>query len=363
MEPLPKDKEPPTKKPKIEDDISKTIDSHIKNIKRCKSLKAILGDDFEKPVPLIQVYVGHVRNPKDLSKTILILNEKVPLKGLHHLKRVRKREVLLCPTHYLNGMSSIQEYLEINVPELKDIFEYFKDLSVPMYAPKVKRQYNQLLWSCNFHPNKYYEKLVSDNFFSNEEMKLHTKFMTVAFEVQRWHLKVTDHSAEILLKTNATVIVDPSTDSVVAASFFNGDHPVQHSAMLAIDNVAKTQQGGAWGTRSQTTDCALSGVDSELLIYLKENFPKVKFGARPYKSKRDVDNEDSDTESPYLCTGYNIYMLKEPCIMCSMALVHARAKRIFYCFSNLKAGGLKSRTKLQGVPSLNHHFEVFSGFL
>ena len=28
------------------------------------------------------------------------------------------------------------------------------------------------------------------------------------------------------------------------------------------------------------------------------------------------------TPAPYLCTGYECYVLREPCTMCAMALVH-----------------------------------------
>lgn len=356
------------KKHKADNIICKTLDNYIQKVKNStRNLQAVLSDDFLKQLPSLKVYVGHVKNPKDLSKVVLSLNQKVPLKELQHLKRVRKREVILCPTYYLNGVSSIQEYLEYYVQELKDVFEFFKEVDVPSIPPKVKKQYNNQIWPCNFHPNKYFESLVSDSFFSQDELKLHISLMHMTFSVAKWYLERDScTSSDFLLTTNATVIVDPLTNSVVAASFCNNCHPIQHAAMLAIDNVAKTQNGGAWGVMNQTFegDCTLSGIDPELLQHLKKQFPMTKFGARTYVSKRDTQSSsDGEKEGPYLCTGYYVYMLKEPCIMCAMGLVHARAKRIFYCFDNLQYGALNSRTKLQAVASLNHHFEVFTGFL
>ncbi|XP_026332604.1 probable inactive tRNA-specific adenosine deaminase-like protein 3 [Hyposmocoma kahamanoa] len=355
--------DPPLKKLKTQEPIIKTIDTYINKMRESKeNLHAVLGDDFTKPIPLIKVYAGHVKNPKDLSRIILTLNEKVPLKELSHLKRVRKREVILCPIDCLNGVS-IQQYLEVNVQNLYDVFEYFREIEVPMYAPKVKKQCNMLAWSYNFHPNMYYEKLVSDDFFSVNEMNIHKKYMEIAFVCAKWYIQEHNRYITDLLDMNITLVIDPlvKSNSVVAISCNNENHPIQHSAMVAIDNVAKTQKGGVWNV-SDNTVYNLKGIDEKLHQHLTEIYPEENFGARNYMSKDEASDCDS-SDGPYLCTGYYIYMIKEPCVMCSMALVHARAKRIFYTFPNELCGALCSKVKLQSVPSLNHRFEVFTGFL
>lgn len=45
--------------------------------------------------------------------------------------------------------------------------------------------------------------------------------------------------------------------------------------------------------------------------------------------------------------------------MCAMALVHARAKRVFFFKPNKESGALISRWRLQDEPRINHHYEVF----
>lgn len=362
--------EPPLKKTKMEE----TIDSFIQQIMISKkNLQAILSDEFINPVAFTKVYVGQVKNVKELSTIITILNEKIPLKELQHLKRARKKEVILCPVRYLNAITqeSIQEYVEQKVYELKDSFEYFKVMGLPSLPPKLKKQHMEFsrIWSCNFHPNKYLENLCGTEFFSQAELMIHRCYMGMAFEVARYYLSETNSNlvlSDILLRDiNATVVVDPSISSIVAISFDNREcHPVQHSAMLAIDNVAKTQNGGAWNTTTGTEDSSLPGIDNNLFLYLKNKFPNVKFGARNYVTKEVLDeNRMNASDSPYLCTGYYIYMIREPCIMCSMGLVHARASRVFFCLYNNRKGALSSITKLHCVPSLNHHFEVFTDFL
>eukprot|EP00300_Choanocystis_sp_HF-7_P015876 c19208_g1_i4.p1 GENE.c19208_g1_i4~~c19208_g1_i4.p1 ORF type:complete len:129 (+),score=30.41 c19208_g1_i4:1-387(+) len=61
----------------------------------------------------------------------------------------------------------------------------------------------------------------------------------------------------------------------------------------------------------------------------------------------------------YLCSGYDLYTTLEPCIMCSMGLVHSRIRRVFYMQRNLEFGGLGGKLCIHTEPSLNHRFEVF----
>jgi hypothetical protein len=47
--------------------------------------------------------------------------------------------------------------------------------------------------------------------------------------------------------------------------------------------------------------------------------------------------------SPYIGVGLEVYLLREPCLMCSMALVHSRVKTVVY--------GVSTQ-----VPSPRHHY-------
>ena len=70
-------------------------------------------------------------------------------------------------------------------------------------------------------------------------------------------------------------------------------------------------------------------------------------------AKRNVDGTDE-----YLCTGKAVYLAYEPCLMCAMALVHARIKTVFFLKSTAN-GALESEYRLQDVDALNHSFQVF----
>ncbi|KAL8150859.1 hypothetical protein V2J09_020667 [Rumex salicifolius] len=132
-------------------------------------------------------------------------------------------------------------------------------------------------------------------------------------------------------------------------------HPLRHAALMAIEKSAD---------RDRTLFPSTGNVS--------ENFIQADPLATCSPAKRmrvtsnGADNEkvsndaaQSDLMRPYLCTGFDIYLAWEPCVMCAMALVHQRIRRIFYAFPNPHAGALGSVHRLQGEKSLNHHYAVF----
>ncbi|MCX7724690.1 MAG: tRNA adenosine(34) deaminase TadA [Thermodesulfovibrio sp.] len=62
-------------------------------------------------------------------------------------------------------------------------------------------------------------------------------------------------------------------------------------------------------------------------------------------------------------TDATLYVTKEPCIMCSGAIVNARIKRLVYGCDDPKGGGVVSLYKILNDKRLNHQVEVKSGIL
>ena len=75
------------------------------------------------------------------------------------------------------------------------------------------------------------------------------------------------------------------------------------------------------------------------------------------KRIRTIEAPSGETK-PYLCTGYEIYCLKEPCLMCAMAMVHSRFLRVIYCEPDVHNGAFTVHG-LHGKKGLNHHYTVY----
>ena len=63
----------------------------------------------------------------------------------------------------------------------------------------------------------------------------------------------------------------------------------------------------------------------------------------------------------YILTGLEVYIYREPCLMCSMALSHSRIKRLFYLKKCGTDGSCGTRESIHTLPALNHRFQVFYG--
>ncbi len=59
--------------------------------------------------------------------------------------------------------------------------------------------------------------------------------------------------------------------------------------------------------------------------------------------------------------GATIYVTKEPCPMCSGAMLMSRVKRVCYAVPDPKMGCLGGATNLNDLPRVNHHVELTAG--
>jgi len=71
---------------------------------------------------------------------------------------------------------------------------------------------------------------------------------------------------------------------------------------------------------------------------------------------QDFKSTDSKTHN---LKGLYIFTKKEPCIMCAMALIHARVDRLYFCDEREKDGGIIKHELYSKSPPLNHKYLAF----
>lgn len=375
----------------------------------------ILHIPEKQPVPPNQQptvnVLASLLEPKIANTLVRRLNQIAPLEDLRHIKRVQKKSldggkiqlsVILC-------LASENDNQLDSVP--KDVLELINSYQLSAFITKVckypalsKEEWDEQckLWPTSYHPPTYNIDGITG--FNKEDAQSVSSFMKFAVELAK------SGNDRVV---NAAVIVDPSSKQVIASAcdqvvslhtctewaseetscFANGVgsheslvsngcpnepkqlysgvsclhpwnwaeqhllhacssnwHPLRHAAIVAIEHSAARDR------------CLFPSSGGHIM---QSSFPgapakrqKTTLSSVEDDGKLDADIKDISAK-PYLCTGYDIYLVWEPCIMCAMALVHQRFRRIFFGFPNPNAGALGSVHRLQGERSLNHHYAVF----
>lgn len=294
----------------------------------------VLSDEQSQDIQLVDAFAAPILNKKTTSGLIRHLNSVFPLDGLEHLKRVRAcktgphpLEVLLCLAS--EDPDAIAERLLTMEGIKRDgVGEPFR-VKVPARPPLTRTQFEVVSrhWPTSFHEDKQLTVALTGQLFSPTQKSNMHAYMSSALSAAR-------EARGLGMEAVGAAIVDESGWIIAVGHDCRRDHPLHHAVMVVIDLVARRQGGGCYGF---------------------DRYPACS----SYPS-RPVDA--AAATQPYICTGYDLYVTREPCIMCSMALVHSRIDRVFYgaAFTD---GALGSKYKLHSQKDLNHRFEVYRGVL
>ncbi|RUS79634.1 hypothetical protein EGW08_012603 [Elysia chlorotica] len=293
--------------------------------------EAVLADKFVQNVDTCNVFIANIVDRKQTSKIMRQLSEFCPLENLQHLKRVRapkeKGMPLQIVIHKPVDTDSDQAVLKV-VKSIEGLGKPYL-AKVPSLPPLTRQQYNEAIkyWPVNFHEDKEIASMVSGKYFTDTEILEIEQYMTLAIKLAN------SGKAKDQFPIGA-VIVNPSSKKIIAEAYDlrQAGFSLQHAVMVAVDLVAHSQGGGMW------------------------NFDE-KFSELRHSKSTEAEGTDE-----YLCTGYDLYVTREPCAMCSMALVHSRIGRVFYGSSHC-GGALGSAYKVHCQTGFNHHFLVFKGCL
>ena len=270
------------------------------------NIEAVLDPEVTSDtLPVVKAFIAKVEDKKNISKVVQLLAQKWPLpKDLLFLKRVKADKTSAFV------IISVEKIDNLEIPGLtQDLLT----TELPSRPPRTRKQFEfaKNLWPCHFHEDKRTEAILhkslpeiwGQNFF-----QLHCQNIEKVLKGQK--------------QVQCGLVFDPKSDRVVAVAF-GCEEKLRHCSMNLIDCVAHAHGGGAWP--------------------LDEAFEVEK---------------DCNAEA-YLFTGYDVYLSHEPCVMCSMALVHSRASRVFFSQVSPYNGGLYSKARLQNIKALNHTFEVY----
>uniref|UniRef100_H2YHC7 CMP/dCMP-type deaminase domain-containing protein n=1 Tax=Ciona savignyi TaxID=51511 RepID=H2YHC7_CIOSA len=318
------------------------------------NLQTIYGNEYspsKAALNLVKSIACSIVNKKFASIILKCLHENYPMTGLQHVKRIRTvkstegdclQVLVFVGTKHLHA--SELHVLETNmetkkspldsIQSLNEIKEYltsFVPVQVPIVPPLTREQFEmcQLYWPVSFHENKAVSQLMNCSLFTDADYCIMESNMKLAIQTAAAG-KLMHPSANV-----GAVVVDSVSNSVIATAYDLRNipceinkgimvaHPLNHATMVAIDLVAYSQGGGSYNYKD--------------LLKMNDN-------------------------SNYICTNLTLYVTREPCIMCCMALLHSRIKRVFYGTSFV-GGGFGSSYKLNTIKELNHRFEVFQGVL
>jgi len=248
--------------------------------------------------------------------------------------------------HLLNNNTSNEKAVK-----LKSVIERYKLNLIKEILPGRPAKSNSELkeWNkTNWWPSLYFEKQSTEyklndlEISSEEEWGIMRKGMVAAIEDAK--RVVNDDIFKEDFSVGA-VVVCPRTETVISAAYDElgaiVEENCKHSNMKEAD-VKHLIIGNPLNTPVMF---ALQGISR------KERIAAMGLGM----------NSESFRKSQYLCTGYDIYLTKEPGVFESMALVHSRVRRVVFGCNSFDDGGLggSPETLIHSLPGTNHKYRAF----
>ena len=269
----------------------------------------IVDDDYLRLPHFQSMIVGRVRDRRLTDEILSCLNQIYPWpNSLKHVRRLHQidnqLDILLYPTEHSKSIEQnlFRKYFQdqtriTNIPSTSCLLKWQYDSCVKDHWPNLAFRRNDLLEQSQLNRDlTEFDQIILDLFKKMEENNGQS--------------------------SSYAIIVDNQTNRpLVGCSDYRSEHPLQHSTMVAIDYLSSH-----------------SNYHRENLL---ENFIE--------KSPKEK----------YLLNNCSIYLTIEPCIMCSMALLHSRIETVYYLHRNAQYGSLGSIYKLHSLKKTNHRFNVY----
>lgn len=255
---------------------------------------------------------------------------------------------------------AFQVHIEPSIPLV------LRPLQVPLYPPVSQEQAernSKSYWPCSYNP--------AAQTIQHAPPYQTLRLVTGEIIGGRWHVGHYMRLARIageqafesrVGRSSGAVAVESGSGKVIAiagdARWWDGapaeetdeGRPEYHALMRVIAMVAANERRG----RGIHDVHAGSGMDNATVpitmierLYLERTYHAT---LQDYPPASDVLSDAGNPEDlGYLCAGLDIYLTHEPCVMCSMAMVHSRFRACAFGRRMSGTGGLCAETVDQGI--------------
>lgn len=253
--------------------------------------------------------------------------------SLLHIKRLKKVDInpdepnspvliraVLCSSEFIRSETELISLFDrFSDSEFDKLHLKFSQMKVPRFLPSTKDI--ALRWSSDYWPmswkgNPNHQALLT------AEIEIDTERSLVQQLLYATKIEVQNDATFPLVTIIAKVTDDGTRSEILASSGDSRDqHILNHSVMNAIKKIA----------------------DKELLL----------------RESASSDRNEEVDKLGYLCHNLVVYTTFEPCVMCSMALVHSRIGRLVYLNERTESGGISSSYFLGDRDGLNWKFDIW----